>query len=297
MSQVDEYAINGTSPLSMATLEARLDALFGAAASYNRGATAPTNPFEGMLWWDSSAAPDALKRYTVAAGWVSILTINITTGALAFTGALAAANNLSDLASAATAKTNLGLGTGDSPQFTGIELGHASDTTLTRSSAGNVAVEGNLIYRAGGTDVPVTDGGTGASTAADARTNLGLGTAATANTGTSGTAVALLDGDNTWSGSQRGAITTDNDGSFDQNAANNFFCTTSGSTTLTFTNHTAGQSGLILFVNSSNHSVAAAATTKIKAADLTTISATGTYLLTYFDNGTNAYVVASGALS
>lgn len=57
-----------------------------------------------------------------------------------------------------------------------IELGHASDTTLARSSAGNLTIEGNLVYRAGGTDVPVADGGTGASTEADARTNLGLGT-------------------------------------------------------------------------------------------------------------------------
>lgn len=53
-----------------------------------------------------------------------------------------------------------------------IELGNASDTTLARSSAGNVTIEGNLVYRAGGTDVPITDGGTGASTAGDARTNL-----------------------------------------------------------------------------------------------------------------------------
>lgn len=49
---------------------------------------------------------------------------------------------------------------------TTIELGHASDTTLARSSAGNVSVEGNVIYRAGGTDVPIADGGTGQSTAA-----------------------------------------------------------------------------------------------------------------------------------
>lgn len=55
---------------------------------------------------------------------------------------------------------------GDSPQFTAINLGHASDTTITRAGAGDIAVEGNAVYRAGGTDVPVTDGGTGASTAA-----------------------------------------------------------------------------------------------------------------------------------
>lgn len=47
--------------------------------------------------------------------------------------------------------------------ITTIELGHASDTTLSRASAGNVNIEGNLVYRAGGTDVPLSDGGTGAS--------------------------------------------------------------------------------------------------------------------------------------
>jgi len=90
-------------------------------------------------------------------------------------GDLLAANNLSDVASTATSRTNLGLGTGDSPQFTAVNIGNA-DTTLARSGAGDLTVEGNALYRAGGTDVPVADGGTGASTAANARTNLGLGT-------------------------------------------------------------------------------------------------------------------------
>jgi len=62
-----------------------------------------------------------------------------------------------------TLRTSIGVGTGDSPQFTGINVGHASDSTVTRASAGDLNVEGNLIYRAGGTDVPVTDGGTGVS--------------------------------------------------------------------------------------------------------------------------------------
>jgi hypothetical protein len=64
----------------------------------------------------------------------------------------------------ATLRTSIGVGTGDSPYFTEVNIGNASDTTLARSSAGNVTIETNLIYRAGGTDVPVADGGTGAST-------------------------------------------------------------------------------------------------------------------------------------
>ena len=76
--------------------------------------------------------------------------------------------------SGATARTSLGLGTGDSPQFTGIEVGHATDSTLTRTSAGILAVEGNELYRAGGTDVPLTDGGTGASSKGAAQTALGI---------------------------------------------------------------------------------------------------------------------------
>lgn len=64
---------------------------------------------------------------------------------------------------------SLGLDTTDSPEFAGINLGHASDTTLTRTGSGDVAIEGNAVYRAGGTDVPVADGGTGSSNAAAAR--------------------------------------------------------------------------------------------------------------------------------
>lgn len=57
-----------------------------------------------------------------------------------------------------------------------IELGHASDTTLARSGAGDITIEGNAIYRAGGTDVAIADGGTGAGTAAAAASALGVGT-------------------------------------------------------------------------------------------------------------------------
>ena len=56
---------------------------------------------------------------------------------------------------------------------TTINLGNA-DTTLVRSGAGDASIEGNVIYRAGGTTVPISDGGTGATSASAARTALGL---------------------------------------------------------------------------------------------------------------------------
>ena len=71
------------SPLAMAGLATFLDNALAALVSVQRGdPSAITNPTEGMLCWDSTGTPDALKRYTVAAGWVSILKVNKTTGAV-----------------------------------------------------------------------------------------------------------------------------------------------------------------------------------------------------------------------
>jgi hypothetical protein len=132
--------------------------------------------------------------------------------------------------------------------------------------------------------------------------NITTGILAVANGGTgaasfSSAGIPELSADQTFTGAQRGTVTTDNDGSFDMNVTNNFKCTPTGSITLTFTNITAGQSGFILLVNGSNYTVSAAATTKVATGALTTLSATGTYLLSYFSDGTNVFVVNSGALS
>lgn len=129
----------------------------------------------------AGALPTWSSSITVAASGVSFSP----TGTIASTNAQAAiaeaasealqkSSNLSDVANAATSRTNLGVGTGDSPQFTAVNIGNATDTTVARVSAGVISVEGNTVYMASGTDVPVADGGTGSSTAAGARTNLGV---------------------------------------------------------------------------------------------------------------------------
>jgi len=88
------------------------------------------------------------------------------------TGTLPISKGGTGQTTASAAASALGVGTEDSPQFTGIELGHASDTTLARSSAGVVTIEGEEI-RTG--TVAIAKGGTGATSASAAASALGLG--------------------------------------------------------------------------------------------------------------------------
>jgi len=110
--------------------------------------------------------------------------------------------------------------------------------------------------------------------------------------GTSST-IAFKDTDNSWTGSQRATTVTDNDGSFDMDAGQNFKCTPAGNFTLTFTNITNGQTGFILLVNSGGHTVSAHANSKVDANLLATVTTAGTYLMSYFSDGTNVYLTNS----
>jgi len=93
-------------------------------------------------------------------------------------------------------------------------------------------------------------------------------------------------------------VTAENDGSFDLAVGNDFTCTTSGTTTITFTNAKAGQSGNIKFVNASNHTIQAHADVAINADVLSTLATSGTYHLAYYvtaDSGNDTILVSASA--
>lgn len=118
------------------------------------------------------------------------------------------------------------------------------------------------------------------------------------NDGTNGADYDLT-ADQTWTGSQRATIVTDNDGSFDLNAGQNFFCTAAAAVAIDFTNEVSGQSGFIKLINGTAyaHTLAASSTTKVDADFLTTVGGAGTFLISYLCDGTNTYLSTTKALA
>ena len=148
--------------------------LLGASTSgsVTGAALTKTDDTNVTLTLGGSPTSALVNAASLTLGWAGQLSIGrggtgATTagGARTALGSTAIGDALFIAANAAAARSTLGLDTGNSPQFTSIEVGNAADTTLARSAPGDLAVEGNIIYRAGGTDVPVADGGSGRSSA------------------------------------------------------------------------------------------------------------------------------------
>ena len=148
--------------------------------------TAPPQPILGQLWYNADT--DVISTYTSADAWVALATepyVQAQKISPAFTGiptAPTAANGTSNTQIATTAFVNNITGT----------LG-----TMSQQNATSVAITGGTVSGLG-TPLALADGGTGSSTAAGARTNLGLASGATTSVGTmatqNATSVAITGG-------------------------------------------------------------------------------------------------------
>jgi len=178
------------------------------------------------------------------------------------------------------------------------EMNYLDIATLGTSEASKV-----VTADANG-DVTIADGAYDFDVASHDGTN-GLllgGTLVTA----SATEVNLLDGksvvgdavlatDQSWTGSQRATPVTDNDGSYDLDLGQNFITTPSGATEITFTNisNGDGQTGFIKLINSGGETISLATNSKGASGMGTTLTTAGTYLLSYFSDGTDVWLTNS----
>ena len=89
----------------------------------------------------------ASNSVNITGGTITGVAASFTSGTITGITDLAVADGGTGASTAAGAATNLGLGTGDSPQFTAVNIGHATDSTLTRTAAGRIAIEGLGIVK------------------------------------------------------------------------------------------------------------------------------------------------------
>ena len=181
---------------------------------------------------------------------------------------------------------------GDGTGFTAAAL--SGDVTMANTGA--VAIASGVIVDAdinASAAIDATKIANGSVTSTEFQYINGLTSDAQTQINAKGVGDAVLANDQSWTGSQRATAVTDNDMSYDINGGQNFISTPSGNATLTFTNIANGQSGFLKLINSGGHTISLHSNSKADANLATTVSTAGTYLLSYFSDGTDVWLTNS----
>ena len=181
---------------------------------------------------------------------------------------------------------------GDGTGFTAAAL--SGDVTMANTGA--VAIASGVVVDAdvnASAAIDATKIADGSVTSTEFQYINSLSSNAQTQIDAKGVGDAVKANDASWTGSQRATAVTDNDMSYDMNGGQNFISTPSGNATLTFTNITNGQSGFLKLINSGGHTISLHANSKADANLATTVTTAGTYLLSYFSDGTDVWLTNS----
>ena len=252
-----------------------LNNLFSAIVSQNSSGSEPATKYAYMVWADTGN--DLLKvRNASNNAWISLYTLSTGAPVTASASALPKAGGTmtGDLILGDNVKLEIGSASGGD-----LQIYHdGSNSYISDAGTGILVIRSDTSFQ-----IQAANGEAYFNAVKDGETVLYHNDVRKFETTANGVTVT---------GGAVGTMTTDNDGSFSMSASNNFKCTPTCNFTLTFTNIVA-QSGNILLVNSGGHTVSAHANTKVDANLLSTVSTAGTYLLSYFSDGTNVYMTNS----